>query len=149
MDRYDSPDPIPLPDKDDEFSRADLIFSGVDHSGPSFQARVYFDNPEADEGTPLDPEAGYAGSFWIFGHGGCYGDEGHCEVPTGPRDPFDYRPPHKLTPATKTVIVTDAVARRADADSVRVTVVPVVGKGSKARREDVLRFEAVRLVTYE
>jgi hypothetical protein len=148
MDRYDS-DPIPLPEQDEEFARADLIFSGVDHSGPSFEARVYFDNADADESTARDPDAGYAGSFYIFGHGGCFGDVGHCDVPTGPRDPFDYRPPHQLTPATKTVIVTDAVKRVAGSDSVRVTVVPVVDKGEKAKREDVLHFEAVRLVTYE
>jgi tyrosinase len=146
MARYVS-DPISLPQADGAFSRADLIFTGVDHSGPSFEARVYLENPDADEGTPLDPENGYAGSFYIFGHGGCFGDEGHCEVPTE-RDPFDYRPPHPLTPITKTVIATDAVQRHAGSESVRVTVVPVVKEG-EGKADDVLSFDGLRLVTYE
>jgi hypothetical protein len=148
MDRYDS-DPIPLPDPDEDFTRADLVISGLDHSGPSFEGRVYFDNADADESTPRDPASGYAGSFWIFGHGGCYGDEGHCEVPTEPRDPFDYREPHPLSPVTKTVIVTDAVREKRGADAVQVTVVPVVASGRRAKRQDVLHFDIVRLLTYE
>ncbi len=92
-----------------DFQRADLVFYGVDHSGPSYEARVYLNNPDADLHTPRDAASHFAGSFTVFGHSGCAGDAGHCEVPTGPRDPFDRRPPHPLTPQTKTVIVTDAL----------------------------------------
>ncbi len=107
-----------------DFQRADLVFYGVDHSGPSFEARIYLNNPGAKLTTPRDAESHYAGSFTVFGHSGCAGDAGHCEVPTGPRDPFDRRPPHPLTPQTKTVIVTDAL-RRIDDDQLKLTVVPV------------------------
>ena len=148
MDRYSS-EPIPLPGPDEEFTRADLIFSGVDHSGPSFEGRVYIDNPEADDSTPREPGKGYAGSFWIFGHGGCFGDVGHCEVPAEPREPFDYREQHPLTPVTKTVIVTEAIREKRGAESVEVTVVPVVKSGKKFKQRDVLHLEHVRLVTYE
>ncbi len=57
---------IPLED----VSRVDIEFEQVDHSGASFEGRVFLNNPEADENTDPSPENGYAGSFFIFGHGG-------------------------------------------------------------------------------
>ena len=147
IDRFVS-DPVLVPPADVPFSRADLVFYDVDHSGPSFQARIFLDNPQADESTPLTDDQGYAGAFHIFGHGGCFGDPGHCDVPEGPRDPFDLRPPHQLTPVTKTVTVTDAVRRHAGAE-VRVTVVPVVRTADGPTRPDVLRIGSLRLLTYE
>src|SRR5947209_3919890 len=93
------------------YSRVDLVFYGVDHSGPSFEARVFLNNSQATVRDDRDPAAGYAGSFTVFGHAGCAGDIGHCDVPSGPPDAFDRRPPHALTPQTKTVIVTEAVSR--------------------------------------
>jgi hypothetical protein len=59
------------------FQRADLEFHVVDHAKASFEARLFINNPEAGTDTPTTDES-YAGSFWIFGHGGCAGDEGHC-----------------------------------------------------------------------
>src|SRR6266496_260174 len=67
------------------FARADLEFHGVDHSGASFEARIFFNNPGATAATEKTPANGYAGAFHIFGHGGCYGDLGHCEVKGLPR----------------------------------------------------------------
>jgi hypothetical protein len=49
--------------------RAEVIFAGVDQAGPSFEARVFLNNPDADESTPQTPEAGYAGSFHVYGYG--------------------------------------------------------------------------------
>jgi hypothetical protein len=131
-----------------EYARADLIFDGVDHSLASYEARIYINAPDADRDTGRDHPS-YAGSFHIFGHGGCFGDAGHCDVPTGPRDPFDLRGPHQLTPATKAVIVTDAlkrvVAESAEKSSITVTVVAVApGRPSN----EYLHFEQLRLVTY-
>ena len=128
-----------------EFSRADLIFYGVDHSGPSFEARVYLNEDAAGESTDRDSD-GFAGSFTVFGHGGCAGDEGHCEVPAG-RDAFDRRPPHALTPQTKTVIVTDALRKHGD-DKLVVTVVPVAPGADGPRASDALTFAHFKLVTY-
>jgi tyrosinase len=130
-----------------EYSRADLVFYGVDHSRDSFEGRVFINLPDADAGTPRD-HANYAGSFHIFGHGGCFGDVGHCDVPTGPRDPFDLRPQHPLTAAVKTVIITDPLRRIANPtdESLVVTVVAVTaGTASNG----VLLFDTVRLLTYE
>jgi hypothetical protein len=130
-----------------DFQRADLVFYGVDHSGPSYEARVYLNNPDADLRTPRDAASHYAGSFTIFGHAGCAGDAGHCEVPTGPRDPFDRRPPHPLTPQTKTVIVTDAL-RLLDDDKLQITVVPVRPGREGAEVVDTLKFDRFSLLTY-
>jgi tyrosinase len=92
-------------------SRADLVLFGVDHSGDSYEGRVFLNNPDADVDTPRDPAHGYAGSFTVFGHGGCYGEEGHCDPGQRTTDAFDRRPPHPLTPFTKTVVVSEALRR--------------------------------------
>jgi tyrosinase len=146
---------LPRPPLAAEFTRADLEFRGVDHSGPSFEARVYLENPAADERTGRDEGAGYAGSFWVFGHGGCFGETGHCDVPTGPRGPYDHRLPHQLTPQFRTVIATEALRRAlraGDADTFSVTVVPIVYENPASQVGDVsdpLRFESVSLVMRE
>jgi hypothetical protein len=139
--------PIDLPVGEGAYTRADLVFYGLDHSGPSFEGRVFFDNPTADPATPLDAEHGYAASFHVFGHGGCFGDTGHCDVPTGPRDPFDLRPPHQLTPITKTVIVTDALGRVSQ-ETVQVTVIAVVRTPDGRAPAELLQFNELRLLTY-
>jgi hypothetical protein len=149
MDRYVS-DPVELPavEGEPEFERADLIFHGIDHGGDSYEARVFLDRPDADEATPLDLEHGYAGSFFIFGHGGCAGDEGHCDVPEDQTDPDDLRLAHPLTGATRQVIVTEALRRVSD-ESFTFTVVPVLPGADAPRREDVLAFESVELLTFD
>lgn len=128
------------------YQRADLFFDGVDHSGHSYALRVFFNNPAATEGTELSAENGYAGSVYVFGHGGCFGDEGHCEVREG-RQPFDLRPAHQLTPATMWLTVTDAVRQAARREErLVITVVPVVARG--AATDMPLPFQRVSLVTY-
>jgi hypothetical protein len=144
--------PSPTPEL---FTRADLEFRGVDHSGPSFEARIFLNNPKASADTARDPSEGYAGSFWVFGHGGCFGELGHCDIAEGPRGPYDKRPPHPLTPHFKTVIVTQALSRilqTSDAATITVTIIPVVPEGQILAREvggDPLKFESVSLLTYE
>jgi hypothetical protein len=139
------------PQAPDEFTRADLQFRGIDHSGPSFQARVFIENPEAKPSTPLTEEAGYAGSFHVFGHGGCFGELGHCDVREGGPGVYDQRLPHPLTPQFKTVVVTSTL-RRAMRTSRRkmltVTVVPVVPENpaSRASTRNPLKFESVSLL---
>ena len=96
--------------------RADIEFHDVDHAGASYEGRVYLNNPDADEDTGYD-DPSYAGSYHIFGHGGCLGDPGHCDVK--PRRTYDPRPAHPLTPAKKVVIATDAVRRAIEQDGRR------------------------------
>ena len=74
----------------EELTRADLVFYGVDHSGPTYEARVFLNNPRArDADTARDAEQGYAGSFAVFGHSGCFGAEGHCLPDQRTTDEFD------------------------------------------------------------
>jgi hypothetical protein len=133
---------------DAQFYRADIEFHGVDHSGPTFEARVFLNNPQADENTAKSLDTGYAGSFHVFGHGGCFGDEGHCDVV--PRRTYDPRPAHPLSPARKVVIASEAVRRAiGSGDEVTVTVVPVVlSLNEKCETDDVLSFENIAIVTY-
>lgn len=121
-------------------------FHGVDHSRSSFTARLFFNQPTA--ATAVDDEHGCAGSFHIFGHGGCAGDEAHCEVPTE-RRPNDLRPVHQLTSLSKRVIVTDALRRAlSGADTLQLTVVAVlreelVASYGETLTTDLLHFDRV------
>lgn len=148
---YRTNEPFPIPHWEDQprFYRADLHLNGVDHSGDSYEGRVFLDNPDADPATPRELESGYAGSFNVFGHGPCFGDEGHCEVPTGPIHPFDYRRPHPLNRQLMVVTITEALQHRIDAGAteVHVTVVPTNGRDEDLG--DVLLFKRLSLVTYD
>ena len=123
----------------------------VDHAGASYEGRVYLNNPDADEGTGYE-DPSYAGSYHIFGHGGCLGDPGHCDVE--PRRRYDPRPAHPLTPAKKVVIATDPVKRAIEEDGeVKVTVVPIVEPlpyedVDPKHTEDPLKIGYVRVVAY-
>lgn len=143
VDRFTSK-PIELPPAGHPFQRADLIFYGLDHSGTSFEGQVFLDT----RGTSRDADAGhraYVGSFFVFGHGGCFGDAGHCDVPTE-RDPFDLRPPHQLEPAIRILTVTEAVKALLGRGREKA-VVTVVARAT-GRSNEVLAFEAVRLASY-
>jgi len=94
-----------------DFSRADLVFTGVRHAGGSYEVRVFLNNPGATVDTGRDAGDGYAGRFHVFGHGGCFGDLGHCDVPGASDDPGDLRPPHQLTPLTTYLTVTGPLSR--------------------------------------
>jgi hypothetical protein len=136
--------PIELPPADRPFERVDLIFYGLDHSGASFEGQVFLDTRGVSRGAGADHRA-YAGSFFILGHGGCFGDVGHCDIPTE-RDPFDLRPPHQLEPATRILTVTDAVTALLERDR-REAVVTVVAHAT-GRSNEVLAFETIRLASY-
>jgi hypothetical protein len=145
---------LPLQTGVKPFYRADLLFYGVDQTGPSYRAAVFFGNPNANQDTPEDAEHGFAGRFAVFGKGGCYGDEGHC-IPRGPQHRFDRRPPHPALPTMKVVRVTDRVrALIAQGQSeVVVTVVPTLadtaGIAVEGDLERPLQFEQLGLVTYD
>jgi hypothetical protein len=135
------------------FTRADVVFTGVHHSDVSYEARLFFNNTTATADTSRTPEQGYAGRFTIFGHGGCYGDEGHCDIPEATTDPTDLRPAHPLTPLDTYVTVTDALRRLlASGETLQtVTLVPVSVTPRRADRKpapDLLHFADVSLQTY-
>lgn len=140
---------IPLDSLKKMFHRADLIFDGVDHSGATFEARVFVNNAAATAKTPTTAQNGYAGSFHIFGHGGCLGDVGHCDVRGIPR-PYDPRPAHPLTPARKVLIATEAIRKAVGKGKpMTVTVVPIVRAGTDlCDYEDVFKFDKLSVLTY-
>ena len=147
---YRSATPLPIADVPPQFVRADLEFIDVDHSGPSFEARVFVNNPNADINTPPTAASGYAGCFNVFGHGGCFGDVGHCDVPHTIEDSFDPRPSHPLLPMKKVVIATSAIrnalAQRRD---INVTVVTILKSWTdKTELNNVLKFDHINLITY-
>jgi tyrosinase len=149
--------PLPLPVAAagaKPFYRADLLFFEVDQTGPSYRAAVFFNNRDANDGTPEEAEHGYAGAFAIFGKGGCFGDEGHC-IPRGPQHRFDLRPPHPALPTLKMVRVTEALRQlieRGDSEVV-VTVVPkpadTAGVAIEGDLDRPLSFRQLGLVTYD
>lgn len=146
---------IELPAGPDQpgFARADLTFYGLDHGGASYEVRVFFNHPDAGPDTPLSPDAGFAGKFSVFGHGGCFGEEGHCEV-RAPVSAFDRRAPHPLVPAVRILTVTGAIRNlvQRGAPAVTVTAVPIVRPSPLATAEqsaDVLVIDQVALHTYE
>jgi len=138
---------VPPPSEGYSWGGAELIVYGVDHSGPSYEVRVFLEAPEADVSTPLELEAGYAGCFTVFGHGGCFGDEGHCDPTARHTDEFDMRLPHDSLPQTKVVDVTEALGR-ADVGEVRVTLVAVEPSEDGPIASDAFGADEIRLVTY-
>ena len=131
-------------------TRADLEIDGIYHGEASYEGRVFFNNPNADHTTPRARESGYAGSFYIFGHGGCLGDPGHCEVNEHGREAYDFRAPHPLTLASKRVTVTDTLRELARTHKeVVITVVPVITAANElCDTKNVFRCENMRFVSY-
>jgi tyrosinase len=144
----------PVGPEERRFTRADLVFFGVDHSHTSYEVRVFLNNPKADASTPRTAEHGYAGRFVVFGHGGCFGDEGHCDVPSEPRGSTDLRLTHPLTAQTKLVTVTDALRRvlaEQEEGLSQVTLVPISKDPSQEQRrptDSLFRFDGFELQTY-
>ena len=93
------------------FERADIEIAGLDQAGPSFEGRVFVNNPQADLDTAATPENGYAGSFHVYGY--------------GLRSPEDTGDGPAMAPIVKNVIATDAVRAAASGKDVTVTIVPV------------------------
>jgi len=96
------------------FSRADIVFDGVEQAGCSFQARVFVNNPQADERTTRSRETGYAGAFHVYGYG---------QRPRETRTQGSIGP---VAPITKYLVATNTVRealRRTH--KLAITVVPV------------------------
>lgn len=144
------PVPIEFAGPDHRYTRADLEIDGIFHSEASYEGRIFLNNPTANQDTPRTPDKGYAGSFHIFGHGGCLGDPGHCEVNEHNREAYDFRQPHPLTPAKKRVTVTNVLREIAKTNkAVTVTVVPVVTAANElCDTQNVFRFSDMKFVTY-
>jgi hypothetical protein len=135
------------------YRRADVELHGVDQAVPSYEGRIFLNRPEADRETPLDHDAGYLGSFFVFGKVTCWGeDDDHCAVDPSTRK-FDRR--RNPTRYAKVRVRTpDGLVRRlaeqAGSD-LRLNVVAVIPERedyTQYRPEDVLRFDRLSIVTY-
>ena len=136
--------PLELPEPDRPISRIDLVVYDIDHSGESYEGRVFIGKkPPAKAAVD---HASYAGSFYVFGHGQCSGEEGHCEVPTS-RDAFDRRLPHHLEPHLAIVTVTDHIRGLIEGGATKapVTVAAHAADGTPLKA---LAFSKLRLLTY-
>ncbi len=138
---------------ENDFYRADLIIHGLDHSGPSYEGRVFINNPDANHKTSDESSQGYIGSFFVFGHGGCLGNAGHCEV----RRPFTRfnMIPNQLLPEKMSLIITDKLKELGKStDKFTFTIVPRLSKGSDktcqdADLEKVVKLDGVTIETYD
>ena len=45
-----------------------MILTGVDRLVPSYEGRVFINNPSANDDTSLDSDNGYVGSIFVFGY---------------------------------------------------------------------------------
>jgi len=137
---------LELPDPGSAFCRADLIFYGVDHSADTFEGRIFFNAPPRIQQSAGRDHPSYVGSLFVFGHGDCAGDVGHCEIPTE-RDPFDFRLPHHLTPGPSIITVTEAIRELIESGAKKVKLTVLVTPRDRTAKS-LLAFETVRLVTY-
>jgi len=132
-----------------DFYKASLELYGVDVSGPSYEGRVFINNPRADENTPTNEESGYVGSYHIFGHNGCFGDEGHCEIPQ--RRSYDSRAKADAAPCYKSLDATMALKKVIESkNEIVVTVVPLAVRGGKmGEPKDIVHIDRIRINCYE
>jgi tyrosinase len=127
--------------------KVELRFHKVKHPKNSFEIRVFLNQPDANASTPTENNPHYAGSLFVFGHGECGGDAGHCEPPQTTRGPFDLRPPSHLTPMELSLDASEAVnaiAKTGSTSDVTVTLVAVDNKGRQIEKPGI-DFEGISL----
>lgn len=98
----------------------DLVFGGIDQAGPSFEGRVFLNNPDADERTAPTRESGYLGAFHVYGYG--------APAPPAIADKLSRSPSRRPIAPIEKRLRTDGAALWSavgDADELSVTVVPV------------------------
>jgi hypothetical protein len=140
-------------DLESEFYRADLVFHGLDHAVPSYEGRIFINNPEANYDTPIDSEHGYVGSYFVFGHGSCLGDAGHCDVHAESQK-FDVIP-NPLQPYDLSVIITDKLKELGKTtEDFTITVIPKVVPPPRVGEEEIdleniVKIDKVTIETYD
>lgn len=133
----------------DAFSRADIEFYGVDAKKPSYTALIFINDPDISIEDATEDRDSFAGTFSVFGHANCAGDEGHCAPPVEKRR-FDDRPSSPLTPAFRRVSITQALRDGALAsEALQVTLIATTGDAALDEEfEPLLDFKAAQLVTF-
>jgi tyrosinase len=129
-----------------DFRNAEFEVGGIKHTGSSYEGLLYINNPAADGATGKDAEAGYVASFNVFGHGGCFGAEGHCDNREPERRRFDNRPLARSIRMKRRVTITDALRGAAQAGGeIQFTI---VARTSDPDPEGVLDVKRLSIVTY-
>lgn len=130
----------PGPEQETSFARADLVFEQVDHGQTSYEVRVFLNNKKATDKTARSSETGYAGRFVVFGHGRCFGAEGHCDsstaVTSGRTVGHNGTRQHPLTPETMILTITKPLRRILSAPGKRLETLTMVPISKAARRGD-------------
>jgi hypothetical protein len=148
--RYHS-EPISLDiGKSSDFYRADIEFHGIGHGTESYTGYVFLNNGDADLRTPKTLEENYVGCYHIFGHGGCFGDIGHCDIidKTGN---YDFRAEHPLTRGFKRLVITEQLRILGkQSKEFIVTIVPVIKTDKNTMDiKEIVEIEKIDIVTYE
>lgn len=137
-----------------DFYRADCVFRGVASNVPTYEGRVFINNSTASISTPKDLRHGYVGSYVIFGHAKCLGDEGHCDV-RPKRHKFDVVP-YRLAPEPYISIrVTEYLKKLSkNTQDFTVTVVPhvcrvIVDGEEKPDLENVVKIDKISIEIYD
>lgn len=126
-----------------DFERADIEVHGLEQAGPSFEGRIFLNNPNADLETPRTPENGYAGSFHVYGYGVWPGDLGK-DAATRDAEAKTVR-----APIQKTVIATEAIRKAAaKGQDLTVTIVPVYPGKPPKDASDALKLHEVKVVIH-
>jgi tyrosinase len=98
---------------------ADIVVTGLEQAGASFELRIFLNNPRADEHTDTSDEQGYAGSIYVYGYG--QPPEGTSAEPH----------PRPRLPMTRRINVTDAIrAAAAKGPEMTVALVPAGFRGA-------------------
>ena len=136
----------PFKEFEHDDQRFDLILRGVHHLGCSYEGRIFLNNTKATNQTKRNSKSGYAGSFFVFGHGDCYGAPGHCGPPQL-RLPYDTTPLPDSVPIEIHLDISDALkeaASKTEDYGVTITIVPVVigvAPGVKSDPKDVGKID--------
>jgi hypothetical protein len=149
MRRYES-NAEPMPAVAAGADAGQIIFYGVDRSGPSFEARVFVNADRASAETPCTAPEGFAGIFTVFGHGGCVGGPGHCDPDIAPDPDFELRQPQGLPPINKALDLSKSMVDRLRTnDTVTITVVALEPSDDGPTISEALEFDSWRLTIYE
>ena len=96
----------------------------------SFGLRIFLNQPDANENTPVTNNDHFAGYLSFFGHGDCVGGPGHCAMPA-PKKKFDLRPRGHNRPANYSLDITRTAKRLLDqgAKDLQVKLVTIGTEG--------------------
>jgi hypothetical protein len=133
-----------------EFYRADLEFHGIGHGTESYTGHVFLNNHDADLNMPKTLENKFVGSYHVFGHGGCFGDVGHCDI-LKKNEKYDFRADHPLTRGFKRLIITEQLkVLGKQRKEFTVTIVPIIKLDKNTMNiKEIVEIEKISIVTYE